>query len=325
MSLESMKCRLAVRGGPTTQDRMLKDKLKSMLSAVKHSYQAARFTALDDGHEFKGLFNPVTHTENYDTKMISAEFKEGLGAGAYVKWENTGTNWIVYMVDRTELAYFRGEARLCHHSIKWVDGNRKLNEVLVSIIGPSVVSIETSSSTTTNITQDSPNANITILLQNNDVNRRFFTRYQTFLVEGITYHIEEIDLLSMPGVIQLHAMEHYSNPIEDDVEENVRNVWNVQPIIPESLTEFAIEGPGSIKPQMDVVFTTSLRGGTWVICENIGVTKTYNLSPATLLDDIDLPQVTVHWNSMKSGLFTLGYQMPSGQLYQKAVYVESLF
>ncbi len=325
MSLESMRSRLAVRGGPAQQDRMIKDKLKSMLSAIKYSYQAARFTNLDSGLEFRGLFNPVTHTENYDTKMISAEFENGIKVGSYFRWENTQTNWIVFMTDRTELAYFRGEARLCNHVIKWVDGDRKVNEALASIIGPSVVSLETSSSTVTKVSQDFPNGNIAILLQDNDVNRRFFARYQTFLIDGITYHIEEVDRISMPGVIQLHATEHYSNLIEDDVEENVRNSWNVQPIVPEHLTEFAIEGPDSIRPQIDTVFETMMRGGTWVICENEGVKKAVNLNPARILGDIDRPQVVVHWNSLKSGLFTLGYKMPSGQLYQKAVYVESLF
>lgn len=38
MSLESMKKRLDFHGGAAQQDRMIKDKLRSMLSATKYSY-----------------------------------------------------------------------------------------------------------------------------------------------------------------------------------------------------------------------------------------------------------------------------------------------
>lgn len=52
----------------------------------------------------------------------------------------------------------------------------------------------------------------------------------------------------MPGVLQINATEYPVNKIEDDVEEDIRNAWNIRPIIPEYPSEYGIEGPLTVKP-----------------------------------------------------------------------------
>ncbi|NLV87670.1 MAG: hypothetical protein GX025_10730, partial [Clostridiales bacterium] len=249
MSLESMKRRLAHAGGDNPQDRMINNKLRSMLAATRYSYQAAKFQiwAEQECPDFIGLFNPVALNENFDTKMISTAFENNVRVGTYFHWKNTDTYWICFTQDKTELAYFRGECRQCNFKIQWVDGDKRLMETLVSIIRPSATEIRRSSSMQAKITEDFPNANLKMLVQDNPINRAFFTRYQKFLIQNTAYVIEQVDRMSMPGVIQLQAIEHYANLIEDDIEQNITNAWNVQPIIPEHPTEFAIDGPSAVK------------------------------------------------------------------------------
>lgn len=330
MSLELMKRRLNYAGGAAQQDRMINDKLRSMLSATKYSYQAAKFqrwTALEDQEPiFSGLFNPVTVNENFDTKLISTDFNNKIRPGDYFEWKNTGTYWICFLQDKTELAYFRGQCRECNFKVQWADKDRRRLETLISVIGPSATQLRTSASAQAKTAQDFPTANLKCLVQNNPQNRAFFHRYQVILINQIAYQIEMIDELSMPGVLQLQINEYYSNLIEDDVEMNIRNAWNIQPIIPQYPTDYAIQGPLVVKPQEDAVFETMMTGGEWMILENVGLAMNQKPLPAKILTSVYESPVTIIWDSLKSGMYTLGYQMPNGgQLYQKAVYVESLF
>lgn len=328
MSLANMTARLRFQGGAKQHDRMIESKLRSMLVATKYSYQAGEFQlwSSDNTPKFVGLFNPVTNTENFDTKMISTEFCNNVKVGSYFEWKDTKTYWIVFLRDLTELAYFRGECRMCNFKVQWVNEDQRLYETLISVIGPSATQLRTSSSMQAKVAEDFPNANLKLLVQDNPLNRKYFTRYQTFLIQGTAYQIEEVDRLSMPGVIQLQATEYYANRIDDDIEKNIRNAWNVQPIIPEYPTDYAIEGPLTVKPQIDAEFTTMMRGGEWFIVENYDLSPNQQKNPATILTaDISSPTIIVHWNSMKSGMYTIGYRMPSGQIYQKSVLVESLF
>jgi hypothetical protein len=328
MSLEGMKNRLRYAGGAAQQNRMINDKLRSMLSATKYSYQAARFQIWSsiETAPFVGLFNPVTLNENFDTKMISTEFKNGIEPGTYFHWANTDTHWICFLQDKTELAYFRGECRECNFKVQWVDRDKRLLETLISVIGPSASQLRTSASMQAKTAQDFPTANLKMLVQNNPENRAFFHRYQVFLINQIAYMVEMVDELSMPGVLQLQANEYYSNLIEDDIKENIRNAWNIQPIIPQYPTDYAIQGPLTVKPQEDVVFETMMRGGEWIIIENVGLKMNDPRCPAKIIGSSKGPTVTIVWDTLKSGLYTVGYQMPNGgQLFQRAVYVESLF
>lgn len=325
MSLESMKQRIQYYGGAAQQDRMIKDKARSMFSATKYSYQSARFSKYPKHcDETIGLFNPVTQNENFDTKMVSVPWEACYHVGEVFKWHNTDTYWICFLQDKTELAYFRGQCRRCDYKISWVSQEKEVINTLASVIGPTVPSLRTSSSMQAKVAQDFPNANLQILVPENEENKKFFGRYQKFFIKGITYIVEEVDNISMPGVIQLNATEHYTNDIEDDTEENLRNAWNVQPIMESSPTDYAIQGPSVVKPGFETEYTSIYDGGRWLIVENEGVSD-FKMLPAKFVEnDHTLKTVHVYWDSAKSGQYTLGYELPNGKLYQRHILVESL-
>lgn len=323
MSLESMKKRLNRHGGEHFQDRMIRDKRRSLRLAIKSSYQAARFSKyLEEDSEQVGLLTPVSHTLDYDTKRISIEYSAKYNVGDIFKWNNTGYYWIIYQWDRSELAYFRGQCRRCDWKVSWVDKNREVQETLVSIIGPSNAQFKSTSSLD-GLATDIPNGRIVVMTQNNKKNKEYFHRYQTFLVSGVSYRVETIDVLSMPGVLWISAIEHYTNEVEDSPEENLGNAWNVQPVIPDEKlypTRHDIIGPRIIKPTFEFRFNISGDvAGKWRIKENL-LSKT---RPVIFTTDPAAKEVTLKWTTMNAGNFTLEY-VTDETVYQLYVVVESL-
>lgn len=321
MSLSLMKYRLGYYGGAPQQDRMVRDKLKSMLSAIKYSYQSAKFNKWENNKTFKGLFNPVTQTENYDTKRISVPFDTGVQVGNILHWQNTDSYWIVFLQDKTELAYFRGECRRCDYVVQWVDKNRTLHKAPVSVIGPTNPQLGQAMIGKTRV--DVPTGSIVLLTEDNPIYREYFTRYQKFLLKGKTYKIEMIDNLSMPGIIQINAAEFYTETVEDD--EGIRNSYNVQPIVEHHKSEYGINGPRFIKPYFEAEFETFIPGGYWSIQEVDALPPLHKSRfPAQLIDE-DNTQKKIHvkWSSPKTGNFTLEYHT-NDKLYQFNVVIESL-
>jgi hypothetical protein len=321
-----MRKRLTYDGGAAQQDRMIQGKLKSMLAATKHSYQAARFSEWPDyPAEFPGLFNPVTQTESFDTKLISVPFDSSFKPGTIFHWKNTDTHWIIFLRDWTELAYLRGQCRRCDHKVQWVDGDQTLQETLISVIGPTTPMMRQISSQATALSEDVPNANTKMLVPDGARNRAFFHRYQTMLFQGIAFRIEHIDFLSMPGVIQLYCTEDYSNLVEDDVEMGIRNAFNVLPIVPTHLTDYMIEGPSIVKPMFEAYFEAIVDGGTWSIIESQGVRHNEKPFPARIVERNHQAQsVHVLWDDLRRGAYTIAYTVADGTVYQRHVLVESL-
>lgn len=324
MSFEVMRNRLNYLGGANRQDRMIDMKQTSLAYALKNSYQAAKVLEYPALHCCEhALINPIIQNESYDTKMLSIPHKSGYGVGTIFKWTNTDTMWLVYLEDKTELAYFKGNIRRCDYKVQWVDGNRRRLETPIAIIGPTTPSLRTSSSMQAKIAQDFPNQIVTVMVPDNEQNKLYFNRYQQFILKGTTYIIETVDNISMPGIIKLHATEHYNNKVDDDVEENLKNKWNVLPIIEETLTEYMIEGPHIIKPQMRTTYKAVIAGGVWTILENEGKAGSANLIPAKFVGDTDTQSVRVYWDDYVRGNFTLVYTV-NGQRYMKNIHVESL-
>lgn len=324
MSYESMKRRIEYYGGAAQQDRMIKDKLKSMLSATKYSYQAARFLKYPEMHKsFVGLFNPVTQNMNYDTKMISTSFENDFKVGDVFLWDNTKTFWICYSQDRTELAYFKGSCRRCDYKVKWVDGDRHLRETFISVVGPNQPDYRTYNPGA-GLSIDTATANLVVLVSDNEQNKNYFKQYQTFLIKGVTYKVHQIDNLSMPGVIELFCTQCESNLIDDDVEKDISNKWNVQPVIEQYPTQKGIDGPVSVKPLFPYHFTAAVPGGSWFILENKDAAPKNQL-PIEFSNNCDCAdEVDITWTIAHSGAYTLCYEAPSGIVFKRHIIVESL-
>lgn len=322
-----MKRRLNYYGGAAQQDRMIRDRLWTLMRAVKYSYQAARFNRYPEfEREVVGVFNPVALNQDYDTKMISTPFDSGYKVGDVFRWENTQTLWIIYAQNLTELAYFRGSTRRCNYMIRWVDGDRQLRETPMSVIGPSMPDKTRMINGMMAGAFNVPSGNLVCLVTDNEQNRGYFHQDQTFLIQGIGYRVTQLDYISMPGVLQINATEYPVNKIDDDVEEDIRNAWNIRPIIPEYKSEYGIEGPLTVKPYEEAEFTAIVKGGTWFIAENReGEGRQAKKLPAKFVE-YDCSQKTVHvyWDAPQRGGYTLMYELPNGTRYERYVLVESL-
>ena len=115
-NLKLMRERLKLRGGLTQQERMIQDKRETLERVVKYSYQGAQVLAVGDTEPALALINPNAVKQDYDDKVISIDFDYGYSVGTVFDWLNTGTKWLIYLQDLTELAYFKGDIRKCNFS-----------------------------------------------------------------------------------------------------------------------------------------------------------------------------------------------------------------
>ena len=125
-SLSLMHARLSVRGGGAQQDRMIKDKRETLDRVVLYSYQGAVVSKLESNIEARALINPNKVKQDYDDKTISIGYEYGYKPGDIFEWVNTGTKWLIYLQDLTELAYFKGDIRKCNYEISWKDDTGKI-------------------------------------------------------------------------------------------------------------------------------------------------------------------------------------------------------
>ena len=91
-------------GGNRQQERMIKDKRRSLDHAVWNSYQAAEIVKTDaeDRKPFRALINPNKLKQDYDDKILSVRHEYQVAPGTVFEWLGTHTNWIVYLQDLTQ-------------------------------------------------------------------------------------------------------------------------------------------------------------------------------------------------------------------------------
>ena len=115
--IEHQSVRLRQHGGNRQQERMIRDKRRSLDWAVWHSYQAAEVVKISaaDKKPVRALINPNKLKQDYDDKILSIGFEYEFQSGDVFEWLGTGTYWLIYLQDLTELAYFRGDIRKCSY------------------------------------------------------------------------------------------------------------------------------------------------------------------------------------------------------------------
>ena len=106
------------------------------------------------------------------------------------------------------------------------------------------------------ISVDNPNHSLNILMPKNKDTLKYFRRYSKFYLQGledgseqICWRVEATDSISMPGILEITAVEYYANEIEDDVENGIVGGLKSTLIQPET-NESLIKGIGFIKPKM---------------------------------------------------------------------------
>ena len=303
-----MANRIGFHGGNPQQDRMIKDKRRSLDKALLYSYQGANVQALESETVARALINPNKLKQDYDDKIISIGFEYNFQPGTIFEWKNTNTKWLVYLQDLTELAYFRGDIRKCSYEIELEDGSK----TYAAIRGPVETKIDYIQKH--GISVDNPNHSLNILLPKNESTLKYFKRYSKFYLKedtSICWRVEATDTISMPGIIEINAVEYYINEFEDNQEEGIvggliEKVEDPNPAIGE------IQGETFIKPKREYTYTCSASGFEWSYDSKLPIQM-------EVLEG-ETPTVKIKWASSYSGQFDLYY----GE-FKKTIVVESLF
>lgn len=314
--LENQQIRLQYQGGITQQDRMIADKRKSLNRALWYSYQGAnvRKTTSDSEDIVRALINPNKLKQDYDDKIISIGFEHNFSTGDVFEWIGTGTKWLIYLQDLTELAYFRGDIRKCSHEISWEDESG-IHKTYAAIRGPVETKIDYIQKH--NISVDNPNHSLNILLPKNEDTLKYFQRYSKFYLGAtdelkVCWRVEAIDWLSMPGILEVNATEYYRNEIEDDIENGIVGGLIAEPVNPNNeAVEETIKGEAFIKPKK--LYTFEYVGnleGSWSVSSDCNVKL---IQRGKFVD--------LRWLDTYSGEFELIY----ADKYKKIITVESLF
>lgn len=312
-SLNLMKARLRIRGGEIQQDRMIKDKREALNKAVLYSYQGANVRKLDSETAERALINPNIIKQDYDDKTISIGYEYGYKPGTIFDWINTGTKWLIYLQDLTELAYFKGNIRKCSYEIKWKNTEGKLLSTFASVIGPSEAKIDTTNKDSASI--DMPNHSLKLMLPANEEVLKYFKRYSKFYIQPlkkgdspVCWRVEATDTISMPGIIELTAYEYYINEQEDNVQDGIVDAWGDE--IPEP-QDSDIIGEVFIKPKKSYTYKyTGEEDAEWLFDSRLPI-ETH----------INNKEITIKWKASYTGQFVLSF----GEKSKKTIVVESLF
>ena len=314
---KNLQNRLEAQGGLNQQDRMIKDKRRSLNRALTYSYQRA-FVKKEGQEEYvKALINPNKLKPDYDDKIISIGFETGFGVGDVFEWKNTNTFWLIYLQDLEELAYFRGDIRKCSYEINWSENGNNF-KTYAAIRGPVETAIRNNQ--THNLSLDTPNYTINFLVPKTNENLQYFKRYQTFylqdasLAEPIKWRVETVDSISTPNIIEITAQEYYINASTDDVENGIVDGL-VKPLKPNTeAVDKIIVGKTFIKPHIEATYEYN---GPIENAQNIW---TVSKDCPVLIIEKNQDFITLVWDSNFSGQFELS----KGE-YTKTIVVETLF
>lgn len=334
-----MAKQLDARGGFAQQDRMIKDKRRSLDRAVLYSYQAAwvkrqlyDFTPTMEGVKeadpVRALINPNKVKADYDEKIISIGFENKFAPGDVFEWCNTGTYWLVYLQDLTELAYFRANIRRCSYEIQWKDENDVLQRTYVALRGPVETKIDYIQKN--GISTDTPNYSLNILVPKNPITLKKFKRYSKFYLQGliegednICWRVEAIDSYSSPGILEVNATEYYVNEHEDDMDNGFVGDLIAKPIDPNETENKEIIGETFIKPKKEYIYSIdSSLYGDWYVSND-----KFPIKIESFVSEDGKNSVKIKWTSSYSGQFDLWFGDADGPLldYKKTIVVQSLF
>lgn len=297
--ISNMAKRLKHGGGYPQQDRMIHDKRWSLDHAVLYSYQGAKVQHIEGGEVAPALMNPNKLTQNYDDKILSVGFEYNYKPGDVFEWQNTDTKWIIYLQDKTELAYFRGDVRRCRYQVSWEKEDGEIETVYLAVRGPVETKIEHIQKS--GISVDNPNYSVNFLMTKTPESSKYFRRYAKFYLKGIgegdpntCWRVEAVDGISMEGVLQINAVEYYANETEDDMENGLVGGLIVKPIDPATPADLIV-GETFIKPR---IAATYIYEGTnkaiWSIDKKYPVEY-----------KVDGNKITVKWTKAYNGQFEI--------------------
>lgn len=308
------------QSGDRQHDRMVEDKRKTLERALQYSYQRGFIQKVGNKQNkiVKALINPDKNKPDYDDKILSVMFDADFHPGDVFEWKNTKSYWLIYLEDLDELAYFRGSIRRCRYCIYWKDVEGIMRNSYAAIRGP--VETKINYIQKSGISVDRPNYSLHILMPKNEHTLNYFVRYAKFYLQDADmpdrqtcWRIEATDSISTPGILEITAVEYYSNEFEDDVAQGIVNglTPTKQELIEEKNVISDIIGDIFIKPKVEYEY------------EYIGdEDASWSLEPRKPVSIIreEGKKVVIKWDVTFSGQFDLSY----GNCV-KTIVVESLF
>ncbi len=214
MSMNAMKARIVAAGG-TRKGRMEKGKVDGLKYALNNSYDRQDII-------FNGRKTPCLIMSDYtkmeeDNKKINIENKYAMKPGDIFTWETSdfdtelksSSNWIVYLENRNDTAYFSAEIKQCSlYPVKVGD-----KEIFGYIKGPSETSITW--------TKGSPgfvnelNYTLNMFLPLTEETKGLFKRFSFFNYgeNNDRWEVQAVDTISTPGIIQVAAKEYYNTDV----------------------------------------------------------------------------------------------------------------
>ena len=335
-----MAKRLTAHGGFPQQDRMIRDKRRSLDKAVLYSYQGALirkhyydFDPTMDGVKeappVRALINPDKLKDDYDEKVVSVGFEHSFQVGDVFEWCNTKSYWLIYLQDMTELAYFRGSIRRCRYEIEWQNEDGETRRTYAAIRGPVETKIDYIQKH--GISVDNPNFSLHLLMPKNPATLKQFKRYSKFYLQGTVegeektcWRVEATDSFSLPGILELNAVEYYANETTDDIENGIVDAFVVKPIDPnpEVSDAYEIFGDTFIKPKKEYqYYINNTQQGNWYIDTNAPVNYTVSIN------EKGYNTISIKWIQSYSGQFDIwfGNKEKEKAKYKKTIVVESLF
>lgn len=320
--VNNMAVRLNYQGGNPQQDRMIRDKRKSLDKAVLYSYQGAFVEKVvnedmatieeTDIGPVRALINPNKLKQDYDDKIISVGYEYNFHTGDVFEWCNTNSHWLIYLQDLTELAYFRGDIRRCRYEIEWLDENGKKHFTYAATRGP--VETKINFIQKNGISVDTPNHSLDILMPLTKASQDYFKRYSKFYLQSdkTCWRVEAVDWISTPNILEVVAVEYYANESEDEIDKGLVGSLVIKDTdINSDRIERLISGETFIKPKREYVYIyTGLNAdGEWIIDKKLPIEYS-----------IDNNKLTLIWTASYSGQFEIKYKDLT-----KTIVVESLF
>lgn len=334
--------RLEAVGGFAQQNRMIRDKRKSLDKATLYSYQGALVKRFIQGYiptmegvreadPVRALINPNKLKMDYDDKIISIGFEHDFAVGDVFEWCNTGTYWLIYLQDLTELAYFRGDIRKCSYEISWLDEEGNQKRTFGALRGPVETRINYIQKHGASV--DTPNYSLNILLPKNTDTLKQFKRYKKFYLQDLAegedntcWRVEAVDTLNTPGIIDITAVEYYANEHEDDVKNGLVGALIAKPLDPnpEVDSKKSIIGDTFIRPKKEYIYYVKdfVYGKNWYFSDS-----RLPIEKEIFKDEQGRNAIKIKWTSSYSGQFDLWYGDKDGPLddYKKTIVIESLF
>lgn len=322
--VNDLATKLQYHGGYPQQNRMIKDKRRTLDKAVLYSYQGAFVKKVfnEDAETLqdeimqppvRALINPNKLKQDYDDKIISIGFEHHYQTGDVFEWCNTNSYWLIYLQDLTELAYFRGDIRRCRYQIEWLDENGEKHFTYAAVRGP--VETKINYIQKSGISVDTPNHSLSLLMPLNEKTKEYFKRYNKFYLQNdeVCWRVEAVDWISTPNILEVVAVEYYSNEFEDEVDKGLVGSLIIKDTnINSQKVERLIQGETFIKPKKECtyIYAGFEDDGEW----------SFSRQDLPIEYSIDGNKITLKWTASYSGQFDLKYKNLT-----KTVIVESLF